>query len=61
MRVASPRNEKNPHTSVKVVMITLDAIAGSIRNARSAIGTRVPTTAATTMLKTRASPEDAGE
>ena len=28
-------------------MMTLDAIAGSIRNARSATGTSVPTTAAT--------------
>ena len=37
--VASPRNEKNPNTSVKVVMITLDAMAGSTRKVLSAIGT----------------------
>ena len=37
-RVARPRNEKNPKTSVNVVMITLDAIAGSTRNVFSAIG-----------------------
>ena len=55
-RVARPRNEKNPQTSVNVVMITLDAIAGSTRNVFSAMGTRVPTTAATIMLKIRARP-----
>src|SRR5262245_65560987 len=52
--VASPRNEKNPKTSVNVVIITLDAIAGSTREVFRAIGMRVPTMAATIMLQTSA-------
>jgi hypothetical protein len=53
-RVARPRNEKNPNTSVNVVIITLDAIAGSTWKVFKAIGINVPTTAATSMLDMRA-------
>ena len=46
-----PKNDKNPITSVIVVTNTLEAIAGSIFNFLSVIGTKIPKSPATIMFK----------
>src|SRR5581483_10026723 len=48
--VASPRKERNPEQSVKVVTTTPLATAGSTRRSLRATGTRVPVRAATSMF-----------
>ena len=42
-----PKKDRNPITSVIVVTNTLDAIAGSILNFFSVIGTKIPNNPAT--------------
>ena len=42
-----PKKDRNPITSVIVVTNTLDAIAGSILNFLSVIGTKIPNNPAT--------------
>ena len=46
-----PKKDKNPITSVIVVTKTLDAIAGSILNFFSVIGTSIPNKPATIIFK----------
>ncbi len=47
-----PKKDKKPMTSVIVVTKTLDAIAGSILNFLSVIGTNIPNSPATIILRT---------
>ena len=55
-KVAKPRKDKNPNTSVMVVSITPDAKAGSIFNLSNVNGIIVPAKPATTKLSTIAKP-----
>ena len=47
-----PKKDRKPITSVIVVTKTLDAMAGSILNFLSVIGTNIPNSPATIIFKT---------